>query len=113
MPLIFFPAKLITSCKNPRGQIVEQYTLPNRTVRIRIIMNPAAEKVSNTKVFKIEGTNWRYSVPLVIEVGISPVKSIITIVVGIKKIRDNTILIILSDEDFIKLEYNSINLQRT
>jgi hypothetical protein len=45
------------SCNVPNGQILEQYTLPNKTVRTRTTIKPVANNENKLKNFIIEGTN--------------------------------------------------------
>jgi hypothetical protein len=44
------------SCNVPRGQILEQYILPNRIVMIRTTMKPVAKSENWLKNFTTEGT---------------------------------------------------------
>ena len=47
------------SCRVPNGQIVEQYTLPNKKVKTMTTTNPTEAKAKRLKNFKAEGTNCR------------------------------------------------------
>lgn len=55
--LFFFVKWITTSCNVPSGQIVEQYTLPNKMVRIKMIMNPATKGAADDKNFINDGRN--------------------------------------------------------
>jgi hypothetical protein len=45
------------SCNDPKGQILEQYTLPNNIVRTRITIKPVANNENRLKNFITDGTN--------------------------------------------------------
>jgi len=45
------------SCNVPKGQILEQYTLPNKMVRIRTTIKPVANNENRLKNFITDGTN--------------------------------------------------------
>jgi hypothetical protein len=55
--LDFCRIKDIRSNKVPNGQIVEQYTLPNKTVKIKTIRKPPEIIPGTTRNFKKEGKN--------------------------------------------------------
>jgi hypothetical protein len=45
------------SCNVPKGQILEQYTLPNNMVRTRTTIKPVANNENRLKNFIIDGIN--------------------------------------------------------
>ena len=109
--LIFFARFEITSCRIPRGHTVEQYTLPNKALIIRITINPVTAKLRTWVNFIREGINWRKRIILIKELGIIPRKSIKRREIEIRKIKEIIILITLRYFWLINLNGDSIDFQ--
>jgi hypothetical protein len=57
--IAFLFRKIKISCNVPMGHNPEQYILPNRTVKIRMIIKPADVKLSNVTHLMRDGANCR------------------------------------------------------
>jgi len=75
------------------GHIKEQYTLPNKAVRIIIRINPAVITAGTVMNLITDGTNCKNTTPTIQEVGINSLKSTKTAITANRRTIEKTTLI--------------------
>jgi hypothetical protein len=103
-----FLSQEITSCKVPSGQTLEQYIRPKINVRIKNNRKPKAERPMDPINFRSEGTNCGQVIALIKDAGIHWAGSRKISVVRIRKIRETTTLMVLSQESLCILNLNPV-----